>query len=90
MSKSLGNALDPLDLIRDYGTDALRFSLLTGGTPGNDMKLALSRVEANRNFANKIWNVARFVIMKLADGDAGHGLDRSQQPNLYLAGRTTS
>ena len=68
MSKSLGNALDPLDLIAEYGTDALRFSLLTGGTPGNDVKLATSRVEANRNFANKIWNAARFVIMKLQDG----------------------
>ncbi|MBP8121270.1 MAG: valine--tRNA ligase [Caldilineaceae bacterium] len=67
MSKSLGNALDPLDLIRDYGTDALRFSLLTGGTPGNDMKLSLTRVEANRNFANKVWNAARFVIMNLQE-----------------------
>ena len=67
MSKSLGNALDPLDLIRDYGTDALRFSLLTGGTPGNDMKLSLTRMEANRNFANKVWNAARFVILNLAD-----------------------
>ena len=68
MSKSLGNALDPLDLIAEYGTDALRFTLLTGGTPGNDLKLATSRVEANRNFANKIWNAARFVVMKLEDG----------------------
>jgi valyl-tRNA synthetase len=68
MSKSLGNALDPLDLVKEYGTDALRFTLLTGGTPGNDVKLAESRVEANRNFANKIWNAARFVIMKLQDG----------------------
>jgi valyl-tRNA synthetase len=68
MSKSLGNALDPLDLIRDYGTDALRYSLLTGGTPGNDIKLAISRVEAGRNFANKIWNAARFAILKLEDG----------------------
>jgi valyl-tRNA synthetase len=69
MSKSLGNVLDPLDLIREYGTDALRFSLLTGGTPGNDMKLSLTRIEANRNFANKIWNAARFVIMNLEDAD---------------------
>ena len=68
MSKSLGNALDPLDLIAEYGTDALRFTLLTGGTPGNDLKLATSRVEANRNFANKIWNAARFVVMKLEEG----------------------
>jgi valyl-tRNA synthetase len=66
MSKSLGNVLDPLDLIYEYGTDALRFSLLTGGTPGNDMKLTTTRIEANRNFANKIWNAARFVAMNLA------------------------
>lgn len=65
MSKSLGNALDPLDLIAEYGSDALRFSLLTGGTPGNDMKLSTTRVEANRNFANKIWNATRFVLMNL-------------------------
>ena len=69
MSKSLGNALDPLDLIAEYGTDALRFTLLTGGTPGNDLKLSTSRIEANRNFANKIWNAARFVVMKLQDGE---------------------
>ena len=65
MSKSLGNVLDPLDLIAQYGADALRFTLLTGSTPGNDMKLSITRVEANRNFANKIWNAARFVVMNL-------------------------
>ncbi len=65
MSKSLGNALNPLDLISEYGNDALRFTLLTGSTPGNDMKLSVSRIEANRNFANKIWNAARFVLMNL-------------------------
>ncbi len=65
MSKSLGNVLDPLDLIREYGNDALRFSLLTGSTPGNDMKLSVQRIEGNRNFANKIWNAARFVLMNL-------------------------
>ncbi len=80
MSKSLGNALDPLDLIAEYGTDALRFSLLTGGTPGNDMKLSVSRIEANRNFANKIWNAARFVVMKL-EGEA-LAIDRSD-PNSF-------
>ncbi|MCB0116389.1 MAG: class I tRNA ligase family protein, partial [Caldilineaceae bacterium] len=65
MSKSLRNVLDPLDLIAEYGADALRFTLLTGGTPGNDMKLSTTRIEANRNFANKIWNAARFVLMNL-------------------------
>jgi valyl-tRNA synthetase len=69
MSKSLGNVLDPLDLIREYGTDAMRFSLLTGGTPGNDMKLSTNRIEANRNFANKIWNAARFVSMNLQQAE---------------------
>jgi valyl-tRNA synthetase len=67
MSKSLGNVLDPLDLIRDYGSDALRFTLLTSGTPGNDLKLSTTRTEDSRNFANKIWNAARFVIMNLHD-----------------------
>ena len=76
MSKSLGNALDPLDLIAEYGADALRFSLLTGGTPGNDMKLSVTRIESNRNFANKIWNAARFVIMNLAGLSTGGGRTR--------------
>ena len=62
MSKSLGNVTDPLEVIADFGTDALRFTLLTSGSPGNDLNLALSRVENNRNFGNKIWNMARFVI----------------------------
>ena len=75
MSKSLGNALDPLDLIGSYGNDALRFTLLTGSTPGNDMKLSVTRIEANRNFANKIWNAARFVLLNLEAGDVtlNHG-----------------
>ena len=71
MSKSLGNALDPLDLIDRYGNDALRFTLLTGSTPGNDMKLSVSRIQANRNFANKIWNAARFVLMNLEADEIG-------------------
>ena len=73
MSKSAGNAIDPLDVMNAYGTDALRFTLLTGSTPGNDMKLALERVEANRNFANKIWNAARFVVSNLGE-EAGPAL----------------
>jgi valyl-tRNA synthetase len=67
MSKSLGNVIDPLDVIEQYGTDALRFTLLTSGTPGSDMKLSLQRVEAARNFANKIWNAARFVLAHIND-----------------------
>ncbi|HEX6799141.1 MAG TPA: valine--tRNA ligase [Ktedonobacterales bacterium] len=62
MSKSLGNVLDPLELMDEYGTDALRFTLATSGTPGNDIKLSVNRIVGNRNFANKIWNAARFVM----------------------------
>ncbi len=65
MSKSLGNGVDPLEIIENYGADALRFSLVTGNSPGNDMRYIPSRVESCRNFANKIWNAARFLLMNL-------------------------
>ncbi|MBC8591300.1 valine--tRNA ligase [Wansuia hejianensis] len=65
MSKSLGNGIDPLEVIDIYGADALRFTLVTGNTPGNDMRFYMERVEANRNFANKLWNATRFVLMNL-------------------------
>ena len=65
MSKSLGNGIDPLEVIGEYGADALRFTLATGNSPGNDMRFYMERVEASRNFANKIWNASRFVIMNL-------------------------
>ena len=65
MSKSLGNGIDPLEVIDRYGADALRFSLATGNSPGNDMRYLPERVEASRNFANKIWNAARFILMNL-------------------------
>lgn len=68
MSKSLGNGIDPLELIEQYGADALRFTLATGNSPGNDMRFYTERVEASRNFANKIWNASRFVLMNLSDG----------------------
>lgn len=71
MSKSLGNGIDPLEVIEKYGADALRFTLVTGNTPGNDMRFYMERVEANRNFANKIWNAAKFVLMNLEDYDDG-------------------
>ncbi len=74
MSKTTGNAIDPLEMMGQYGTDALRFTLLTGSTPGNDMSLSEERIIANRNFANKIWNATRFVVSNLgAAFDAGHG-----------------
>ncbi|MFA7662284.1 MAG: valine--tRNA ligase, partial [Anaerovoracaceae bacterium] len=63
MSKSLGNGIDPLEVIEEYGADALRFTLTTGVTPGNDMRFKLDRLESSRNFANKLWNASRFVIM---------------------------
>ncbi len=62
MSKTYGNVIDPLTVMDEFGTDALRFTLLVGSTPGNDMNLSVKRVEANRNFANKLWNLGRFVI----------------------------
>lgn len=65
MSKSLGNGIDPLEIVDQYGADALRFTLATGNSPGNDMRFYTERVEASRNFANKIWNASRFVLMNL-------------------------
>lgn len=65
MSKSLGNGIDPLEIIGQYGADALRFALSTGNSPGNDMRFSDEKVESSRNFANKIWNAARFVLMNL-------------------------
>lgn len=67
MSKSLGNGIDPLEIIDEFGADALRFTLVTGNTPGNDMRFTNERVEANRNFANKLWNATRFVLMNLEE-----------------------
>ncbi len=66
MSKSLGNGIDPLEMIDSYGSDALRFNLVTGNSPGNDMRFYTERCEAMRNFANKIWNASRFVMMNLS------------------------
>ncbi len=72
MSKSLGNGIDPLEVIDKYGADALRFTLITGNAPGNDMRFYWERVEASRNFANKVWNASRFIMMNMeqmgADG----------------------
>jgi valyl-tRNA synthetase len=65
MSKTYGNVIDPIEVMDEFGADALRFTLLTGSTPGNDMNLSIDRVRANRNFANKIWNAARFTVANL-------------------------
>ncbi|MFI3200333.1 MAG: valine--tRNA ligase [Eubacteriales bacterium] len=67
MSKSLGNGIDPLEIIDQYGADALRLTLITGNAPGNDMRFYLERVEANRNFCNKIWNASRFIMMNMEE-----------------------
>lgn len=69
MSKSLGNGIDPLKVIEDYGADALRFSLATGIAPGSDTRYLPSKTESSRNFVNKLWNASRFVIMNVKDGD---------------------
>jgi valyl-tRNA synthetase len=68
MSKSYGNVVDPLDLVEQFGTDALRFTLLTGSTPGQDSKINLEKIEANRNFANKLWNVGRLIMNTVERG----------------------
>ena len=67
MSKSLGNGIDPLEIIDQYGADALRFTLATGNSPGNDMRFSDEKVNASRNFANKLWNASRFILMNLSD-----------------------
>ena len=69
MSKSLGNGIDPLEVIEQYGADALRLTLITGNAPGNDMRFYYERVEASRNFANKVWNAARFIMMNMEGKD---------------------
>ncbi|WP_122788917.1 valine--tRNA ligase [Intestinibacillus sp. Marseille-P6563] len=78
MSKSLGNGIDPLEIIDQYGADALRFTLVTGNSPGNDMRFSTEKVESSRNFANKIWNASRFIQMNLT-------IDKAELPeNLAL------
>ena len=74
MSKSLGNGIDPLEVIGQYGADALRFTLATGNSPGNDMRFTDEKVEASRNFANKLWNAARFILMNIGDNEVAPGL----------------
>lgn len=86
MSKSLGNGIDPLEIIDQYGADALRFTLATGNSPGNDMRFYMERVEFARNFNNKLWNASRFIFMNLEDESLLEGLTReSVKANLTLA-----
>ena len=92
-SKSLGNALDPIDVIEEFGTDALRFSLVTSSTPGDDAKLSVQKVEAARNFANKIWQAARFVVSnvdddaKMASGDFIGDQAKLSLPDRWILSR---
>ncbi len=78
MSKVKGNVLNPLDAIREYGTDALRFALSTGTSPGNDMKMSAGRLESSRNFANKIWNASRFVIKSIDPDTAAAQIEKGK------------
>ena len=78
MSKSLGNGIDPLEVISEYGADALRFMLIDGSTQGNDMRYSEEKVKAARNFANKLWNASRYVMMNLKDGDTADLPDLSK------------
>ena len=77
MSKSLGNGIDPLEVIDKYGADALRLTLMTGNAPGNDMRFYWERVEASRNFANKVWNASRFIMMNLEKAEVPQEIDLS-------------
>lgn len=84
MSKSLGNGIDPVEVIDKYGADSLRFMLVTGNTPGNDLRFSWQRVESARNFANKIWNASRFLLMNLENFDANF---KPADSDLTLADR---
>ena len=77
MSKSLGNGIDPLEVIDSYGADALRLTLITGNAPGNDMRFYHERVEASRNFANKVWNASRFIMMNIEKAEVSDSIDLS-------------
>lgn len=92
MSKSLGNGIDPLEVIEKNGADTLRFTLVTGNTPGNDMRFYWDRVESSRNFANKLWNASRFVLMNLEDVDSveqltSYGVAARKNDSFTLADR---
>ena len=78
MSKSLGNGIDPLEVIDKYGADALRLTLITGNAPGNDMRFYWERVESSRNFANKVWNASRFIMMNLEKAEVPEKMDLAE------------
>lgn len=90
MSKSLGNGIDPLEVIEKYGADALRMTLITGNAPGNDMRFYYERVEANRNFANKIWNASRFIMMNMDGKEVTEALDSLEPVDRWILSKLNS
>lgn len=90
MSKSLGNGVDPIEVIDQYGADTLRFMLITGNTPGNDLRFQFERLEGARNFANKIWNAARFVIMNISQASLDKGEQVSNMADQWILSRYNS
>ena len=91
MSKSLGNGIDPLEVIDKYGADALRFTLVTGNAPGNDMRFYWERIEANRNFANKVWNASRFMMMNFEKADFENvSLDDLTQADKWILSKVNT
>ncbi len=91
MSKSLGNGIDPLEVIDQYGADALRFTLITGNAPGNDMRFYWERVEASRNFANKVWNASRFILMNMPEeGIAADASEHLTQADHWILSKVNA
>lgn len=90
MSKSLGNGIDPLEVIDQYGADALRLTLVTGNAPGNDMRYYAERVEASRNFANKVWNASRFILMNLAEEPSKPNKEQLRPEDRWILSRLQS
>ena len=91
MSKSLGNGIDPLEVIDKYGADALRLTLITGNAPGNDMRFYWERVEASRNFANKIWNASRFIMMNMEKADTAEvDLSKLTQADRWILSKVNT
>ena len=90
MSKSLGNGIDPLEVIEKYGADALRMTLITGNAPGNDMRFYYERVEANRNFANKIWNASRFIMMNMEGKTVTDAKDALEPVDRWIISKLNS
>ncbi len=90
MSKSLGNGIDPLEVIDQYGADALRMTLITGNAPGNDMRFYYERVEANRNFANKVWNASRFIMMNMEGKEVTDASDSLEPVDKWIISKLNS